>query len=83
MTGVFETSAAVGAILGAGGLAAYIKGRFDEKEDAELSKTIIDKKDNPDIIIKLLEIRFPDQREQIGEKYEQLYPNQNFDNMIF
>ncbi len=79
MTGVFATSAAVGAILGAGGLAAYIKGRFDAKKDAELIKTIIDKKDNPDIIIKLLEIRFPPQREQIREKYEQLYPNQNFD----
>ena len=82
MTGVFASSAAVGALLGAGGLAAYIKGRFDAKKDAELIKTIIDKKDNPDIIIKLLEIRFPQQREQIREKYEQLYPNQNLDDDI-
>jgi hypothetical protein len=79
MTGVFASTAAVGAILGAGGLAAYIKGSFESKKDAELIKTIIDKKDNPDIIIKLLEIRSPPQREQIREKYEQLYPDHNFD----
>ena len=36
MTGVFATSAAVGAILGAGGFAAYFKNRFNPKRDAEL-----------------------------------------------
>ena len=82
MTGVFASSAAVGAILGAGGLAAYIKGRFDAKKDAELIRTIINSNDNPDIIIKLLEIRFPEQREQIRERYEQLYPDQNLDDDI-
>jgi len=82
MTGVFASSAAVGAILGAGGLAAYIKGRFDAKKDAELIRTIIDSNDNPDIIIKLLEIRFPEQREKIREKYEQLYPDHNLDDDI-
>ena len=82
MTGVFASSDAVGAILGAGGLAAYIKGRFDAKKDAELISTIIDRKDNPDIIIKLLEIRFPKQREQIREKYQELYPGQNLDDDI-
>ena len=82
MSGVFASSAAVGAILGAGGLAAYIKGRFDPKKDAELIKTTIEKNDNPDIIIKLLEIRFPEQREQIRENYEQLNPDHNLDDDI-
>ena len=82
MTGVFASSAAVGALLGAGGLAAYIKGRFDAKKDAELIKTTIDSNDNPDIIIKLLEIRFPEQREQIRENYEQLNPDHNLDDDI-
>ena len=82
MTGVFASSAAVGAILGVGGLAAYIKGRFDPKKDAELIKTTIDNRDNPDIIIKLIEIRFPKQREQTREKYEELYPGNNFNEDI-
>ena len=73
MSGVFASSAAVGAILGAGGLAAYIKGRFDPKKDAELIKTTIEKNDNPDIIIKLIETRFPEQREKTREKYQELY----------
>ena len=75
MTGVFATSAAVGAILGAGGLAAYIKNRFSAKKDAELINKVIDKRDNPDIIIKLLEVRFPGQREEIREEYNKLYNN--------
>ena len=75
MTGVFATSAAVGAILGAGGLAAYIKNRFSPKKDAELINKVIDKRDNPDIIIKLLEVRFPGQREKIREEYNKLYNN--------
>jgi len=82
MTGVFASSAAVGAILGAGGLAAYIKGRFDAKKDAELIRATIDNHDNPDIIIKLLEIRFPKQREEIRQKYQELYPGQNFAHYI-
>jgi len=82
MTGVFASSAAVGAILGAGGLAAYIKGRFDAKKDAELIRATIDNHDNPDIIIKLLEIRFPPQREEIRQRYQELYPVHNFDHDI-
>ena len=78
MTGVFASSAAVGAILGAGGLAAYIKGRFNAKKDAELIRATIDNHDNPDIIIRLLEIRFPPQRVEIRQRYQELYPNQNF-----
>ena len=82
MSGVFASSAAVGAILGAGGLAAYIKGRFDPKKDAELIKTTLEKNDNPDIIIKLIESRFPDQREKTREKYQELYPDKHFDDDI-
>ena len=82
MTGVFASSAAVGAILGAGGLAAYIKGRFDAKKDAELIRATIDNHDNPDIIIKLLEIRFPKQRVKVRQSYQELYPGQNFDHDI-
>jgi hypothetical protein len=82
MTGVFASSAAVGAILGTGGLAAYIKGRFDAKKDAELIRATIVNRDNPDIIMRLLESRFPKQREQIREKYEELNPGNNFDNDI-
>jgi len=82
MTGVFASSAAVGAILGAGGLATYLAGKFDSKKDAELIKTTIDSNDNPDIIIKLLEIRFPEQREEIRQKYQELYSETNFDNDI-
>ena len=69
MTGVFASSAAVGAILGAGGLVSYMKGKFSASKDAELIHTTIENTDNPDIIIKLLEIRFPSQREEIRQKY--------------
>ena len=65
MTGVFSSTAAVGAILGAGGLAAYLKGIFSAQKDSKLIHATIENKDNPDIIIKLLEIRFPPQREEI------------------
>ena len=82
MTGIFASSAAVGAILGVGGLATYLAGKFDPKKDAELIKTTIDSKDNPDIIIKLLENRFPEQREEIRQKYQELYSATNFDNDI-
>ena len=82
MTGVFASSAAVGAILGAGGLAAYINGRFDPNRDAQLIKTTIDNNDNPDIIINLLENRFPGQREEIRQKYQESYPGTNFDSDI-
>ena len=73
MTGVFASTAAVGGILGVGGLAAYIKGLFSPEKDAELIHATIENKDNPDIIIRLLEGRFPSQREEIREKYNEKY----------
>ena len=82
MTGVFASSAAVGAILGTGGLVTYLKHKFNPENDSELIRTTIDNTDNPDIIIKLLESRFPAQRESIREAYGILYPGQNFDEDI-
>ena len=84
MSGVFASTAAVGAILGAGGIAAYIKGRFSPENDAKLIHTTIENHDNPDIIIKLLEARFPPQRNEIRVKYNELYGNNhiNFDEQI-
>ena len=82
MTGVFSSTAAVGAILGAGGLAAYLKGIFSAQKDSKLIHATIENKDNPDIIIKLLEIRFPPQREEIRKKYNELYKDNNFDSDI-
>jgi len=73
MTGVFASTAAVGAILGAGGLATYLKDSFDAKKDAELISTTIRENDDANIIVKLLECRFPSQREEIKDKYYELY----------
>ena len=73
MTGIFASTAAVGAILGAGGLAADIKGSFDAKRDAQLIYTTIRENDDGNIIVTLLECRFPSQREEIREKYYELY----------
>jgi len=82
MTGVFASSAAVGAILGAGGLASYLKGIFFAKTDAKLIRETIVNHDNPDIIIKLLESRFPKQRVEVRQSYQELYPGKNFDHDI-
>ena len=82
MTGVFASSAAVGTILGVGGLAAYISKTFDPESDSQLIRTTIDNTDNPDIIIRLLEIRFPDEREKIKESYRQLYHGHTLDEDI-
>ena len=46
MTGVFASSATVGAILGAGGLAAYINGIYNAQNDAELIQKVIKENDN-------------------------------------
>ena len=81
MTGIFASTAAVGAILGAGGLAAYIKGSFDARRDAQLIYTTIRENDDGNIIVTLLECRFPSQREEIREKYYELY-GRNFDEDI-
>ena len=82
MTGVFASSAAVGAILGTGGLVTYLKNKFDPENDSELIRATIDNTDNPDIITKLLESRFPEEREKTREAYEKLYPGKNFDEDI-
>ena len=65
MTGVFASSATVGSILGAGGLAAYINGIYNAQNDAELIQKVIKENDNPEIIIKLIESRLPKQRNEI------------------
>ena len=82
MTGVFASTATVGAILGAGGLTVYINSKFSPEKDAKLLYETIKNEDNPDIIIMLLEVRFPEQREEIRNKYNRLYPNNNFDEDI-
>ena len=55
-----------------------MKGRFSAENDAKLIHTTIENRDNPDIIIKLLEVRFPHQREEIRQKYNEKYPNNDF-----
>lgn len=75
MSGVFASSAAVGALLGVGGLAAYIKGMYNPKSDAELILKVIKEKDNSDIIIKLIECRFPRQRNEIKNEYDKIAEN--------
>ena len=51
MTGVFASTAAVGAILGIGGLTAYIKGSFNAKKDAELIIMSLKKKISPKLLL--------------------------------
>jgi len=82
MTGVFASSAAVGAILGAGGLAAYIKSRFSADDDSKLIHATIENNDNPDIIIKLLEARYPQERKQIKIQYNEYQSYGNFNEDI-
>ena len=79
MTGVFASSAAVGAILGTGGLVAYLKNAFNPENDAILIRTTIANNDNPNIIINLLNSRTPLQIGQIRVRYEELYQGHNFD----
>jgi len=84
MTGAFSSSAAVGAILGGAGcgLVTYLKKKFDPENDSRLIRITIENADNPDIIIRLLESRFPDQREETRVVYQILYPGRNFDEDI-
>jgi len=79
MTGVFATTTAVGTLLGGGGLFAYLKNLFSPEKDGNLIRTVTNENDNPEIIIKLLEYRFPTQREQIREYFNKLPGNRNFD----
>ena len=46
MTGVFASSATVGAILGAGGLVVYINCIYNAQNDAELILKVIKENDN-------------------------------------
>ena len=78
MTGVFSTSAVVGAILGSGGLAVYLKKKFNAKNDAKLIDKVNKENDNPSIIIKLMEARSPNQRNEIKSEYEKLDKNNKF-----
>ena len=61
-------------------MAAYIKGNFNAKNDAELIYKVIKEKDKAEIIIKLIEARFPWQRIQIKQEYEKI--NENECNLI-
>ena len=69
----------LGTLLGRGGLFAYLKNLFSPEKDGNLIWTVINENDNPEIIIKLLEYRFPTQREQIREYFNKLPGNRNFD----
>jgi len=82
MTGVFASSAAVGAILGAGGLVAYLKGVFNPESDARLIRATIENNDNPNIIINLLHSRTLLQISQIRVRYEEIFQDHNFDEDI-
>ena len=82
MTGVFASSAAVGAILGAGGLVAYLKGAFNPESDARLIRATIENNDNPNIIINLLHSRTLLQISQIRVRYEEIFQGHNFDEDI-
>ena len=82
MTGVFASSTAVGTILGAGGIAAYLKGKFLARKDAELISLKIKNNDNKNIIIKLLESRTQSEIEEIRKEYNKLGENKNFDRDI-
>ncbi len=83
MTGVFASSAAVGAILrGAGGLVDYLSNEFNPENDARLIRTTIENNDNPYFIINLLNSRTPFEIGEIRIKYEELYPGHNFDEDI-
>ena len=64
MRGVFVGTTAVGSFLGTGGLIAYLCNRFSAEKDANLINTIIVNQDNPELIIRLLESRLPQKREQ-------------------
>ena len=75
MTGVFASSAAVGAILGIGGLAAYIKGNFNAKNDAELIYKVIKEKDKAEIIINENECNLIDILNYIPMNMQQHFSN--------
>ena len=63
-------------------IVAYTKGHFSASNDAQLIHEVIEKRDNPDIIINLIEARFPPQREETRQQYNENYQGSNFDNDI-
>ncbi|ORY68083.1 hypothetical protein LY90DRAFT_504347 [Neocallimastix californiae] len=66
MTGAFTTSAAVGALLGAGGFSAYLLQNFSPQKDSKVIYTAFENNDKPDVIIQLLEARTPSQRRELN-----------------
>ena len=75
----FASNAAVGSNLGEGGATVYLTEDFSPEKDAKLIFLVIKKKDNPEIIIKLLESRTQSQIEEIRKEYNKLGENLNFD----
>ena len=65
--------------LGEGGVSVYLTEDFSPEKDAKLIFLVIKKKDNPEIIIKLLESRTQSQIEEIRKEYNKLGENLNFD----
>ena len=78
----FSTSTKGATFFGAGGFPSYTKDKFSPEKDAELIYATIENRDNSNIIIKLLEVRFPPQRDEIRQKYQQKYPTKNFNQDI-
>ena len=80
MRRVFVRTTAVGSFLGTGGLIAYLRNRFSTEKEANLINTIIVNQDNPELIIRLLESRLPQKREQTILFFNNNLPgNRNFD----
>ena len=82
MKGVFVYTVTIGVILIVGGFSAYCNLHLFVNDDAQLIHSIIEKGENPDIIINLLETKFPQQREEIKQKYNNSFPGRNFDDDI-
>lgn len=73
MTGTLSTTAAVGAILGKGGISSFLVGKFIPDKDAKFINEIINNNDNPELIISILQFRKPKEREEIIESFESKY----------
>ena len=82
MKGVFVYTITFGVILIVGGVSSYCNLHLFVNNDAQLIRSIIEKGENPDIIINLLETKFPQQREEIKQKYNNSFPGRNFDDDI-
>lgn len=58
-------------------LDVFFKNEFNAKNDAELINKVIRENKNPNIIIKLIEIRSPNQRQEIKSEYKKLFSERN------